>query len=277
MNQDSEKNLPGDGSDPTVSAEYRTMATERTPPELDAAVLKKAEAAVKDTGLRGFTAFWFRPLAFVATLGLSLALLLELTRPPDLQSVESPDAEIGRREAESTVADPVPDVTGATSEVRGRVDSPTESKRITGPSAPAQTISRGYDEAKSPPSAIISPADDERPSADFAENLEERARLIQEQDSARASALQELTQFRADNNIHADDVTVLRATANLMDAVPRPCTKEQLAVAATWWQCISDLEEAGRHEEAKAELELFHTAHPDFEAPEVVPSQQADN
>ena len=97
--------------------------------------------------------------------------------------------------------------------------------------------------------------------------------LLQEQDSARASALQELGRFRVDNNIEAETVTGLRTSVNLMDVVERPCTKEQLAVAATWWQCISDLEEAGRGDEAKAELDLFNTAHPDFEAPQVLPSQ----
>ena len=56
-------------SDPLVSAEYRAAATERTPPALNALVLKNAEAAAKDTAFRRFTANWFRPLAFVATLG----------------------------------------------------------------------------------------------------------------------------------------------------------------------------------------------------------------
>ena len=273
MNQDSENNLPGDGSDPKVSAEYRAIATERTPPGLDAEVLKKADAAVGNSGLRGFTAFWFRPLAFVATLGLSLALLLEVTQPPDLQSVRSTETEIGRPESESIVADPVPADIGATTEVRGRVDLPTQSKGTSEPSPPAEAIIRGSNEAISPPATLISPPTDEHSSADFAYSLEESAKLTQERDRARAGARLELRQFQADIVTQAEDVAGLRTTLNLVDVVARPCTEEQLAVPATWWQCISDLEEAGRHEEAKVELDLFNTANPDFEAPLVLPSQ----
>jgi len=273
MNQDSENNLPGDDSDPKVSAEYRAIATERTPPGLDAEVLKKAEAAVGDSGLRDFTAFWFRPLAFVATLGLSLALLLELTQAPDLQSVRSTEAEFGRPESKSIVEDPAPADIGATTDVRGRVDLPTQSMRTTEPSAAAPAISRGYDEAISPPATLISPPTDEHYSADFANSLEESARSTQERDRARADALLELRQFQADNVTQAENVAGLRTTANLVGVVARPCTAEQLAVSATWWQCITDLEEAGRHAEAKVELDLFNTAHPDFEGPLVLPSQ----
>ena len=273
MNQDSENNLPGDDSDPKVSAEYRAIATERTPPGLDAEVLKKADAAVGNSGLRGFTAFWFRPLAFVATLGLSLALLLEVTQPPDLQSVRSTEAEIGRPESESIVEDPAPADIGATTEVRGRVDLPTQSKPTTEPSAAAPAISRSHNEAISPPATLISPPTDEHYSADFAYSREESAKLTQERDRARAGARLELRQFQADNVTQAENVAGLRTTLNLVDLVARPCTKEQLAVPATWWQCITDLEEAGRYEEAKAELDLFTTAHPDFEAPPVLPSQ----
>jgi len=273
MNQDSVNNLPGDESDPKVSAEYRAIATERTPPGLDAEVLKKAEAAVGDSGLRGFTAFWFRPLAFVATLGLSLALLLELTQPPDLQFLESSDAEFGRPESESIVEDPAPADIGATTDVRGRVDLPTQSMRTTGPLAPAQAISRSHNEAISPPATLISPQTNESPSTDFSNSLRESAKLMQEQDRARADDLQELRRIRELQSIKADNVSGLRTTVNLVDVVARPCTKEQLAVPATWWQCITDLEEAGRYEEAKAELDLFTTAHPDFETPLVLPSQ----
>jgi hypothetical protein len=273
MNQDSQNNLPGDESDPKVSAEYRAIATERTPPDLDAEVLKKAEAVVKDTGLRGFTAFWFRPLAFVATLGLSLALLLELTQAPDVQFVESPEFESGRLQPEPTVADPPQAEIGATSEVSRSVDSPPATNRRSEPSGKVQWIIRDDDAAISPPATAISPATDERPSADFAIGLEESAKLMQERDPARADALHALTRIRADNDVEPGNVATLQRSASFMGVVARPCTEEQIDVAATWWRCIADLEEAGRGEEAKAELDLFNVAYPDFEPPEVVPSQ----
>jgi hypothetical protein len=81
--------LPGDEHDPEVSAQYRALAKETTPNELDKIVLRAASKANKSDGSTGWSASWFRPVTFVATLGLSLALLLELSEfqffdpPPD--------------------------------------------------------------------------------------------------------------------------------------------------------------------------------------------------
>ena len=290
MNQDSENKLPGDESDPMVSAEYRTTATERTPPALDAVVLKKAKAAAEDSGLRGFTAFWFRPLAFVATLGLSLALILELTGSLDLQSVKSTEPEIGRRQPETTVADPIPAVIGITSDVRRSADSPAGKAQSVRPLAPAQAVNPSYEtsrqqrlettpsaandiEAAQAPASADAPVTDEHTSADFADMIEASSKQMQEQDRMTDNAIQGLKQIRADDKVPVEEVAAFRASAYLLNEAARPCTDEQLAVPVTWWQCISDLDEAGRHDEAKAEMDRFNRAHPDFKAPEILPSQ----
>ncbi len=290
MNQDRENRLPGDESDLMVSAEYRTTATERTPPALDAAVLKKAKAAAKDSGLQRFTAFWFRPLAFVATLGLSLALLLELTGPLDLQFVKSPDPEIGRRQAESTLADPIPADIGTTSEVRRSADSAAGKNQSAEPLVPAQAVNPKYEtgrqqrlepmpstaidvEATQASSSANVPVADEHSSADFAGMIEASSKQMQEQDNVMENATQGLKQTRADDKVQAEEVAAFRASAYLSNEAASPCTDEQMAVPVTWWQCISDLDEAGRHDEAKAEMGRFNKAYPDFKAPEIPPSQ----
>jgi hypothetical protein len=106
MNEGSDNMVSSTGNDPLVSAEYRAAATERTPPELDGVVLEKARATAGSVGLRRFTAYWFRPVAFVATLALSLALILELTRTADQQGVDSPEPGAGRRQSEKFEVDP---------------------------------------------------------------------------------------------------------------------------------------------------------------------------
>lgn len=290
MNQDRENKLPGADSDPMVSAEYRATATEHTPPALDSVVLNKAKAAARDTGLRGFTAFWFRPLAFVATFGLSLALLLELTSPLDLQSVKSPEPEIGRLEAESTAADPLSDVLGITSDVRPSAESPAGKNQSAEPPAPAQTDNPSYEtgrqqrpeptpstandiEAARSSAPANAPVADERTSAEFAEMIEASSKQMQEPDAVTEIAIQGLKESRADDKERVQEVAAFRASAFMLDEAARPCTKEQITLPETWWQCISDLEEAGRHDEADTELDLFNKAHPDFKAPEIPPSQ----
>ncbi len=284
MNQDLENKLPGAENDPTVSAAYRAAATERTPPALDESVLKSAKAAAKYSGLRGFTVFWFRPLAFVATVGLSLALLLELTSPPDLQSVQSPESDVGHREAKPTAADPIPAVIDTTRDARSRVDSPVENKQSAKPPAPAQAVDPNLEtgrrqDLKVAPAAAnalrasTAPVADERMSADFAEMIEASSKQMSDKDSATETAIQQLSTTSVTDDLQAENVSAYRITTAATIVTTRPCTEEQVAVSVTWWQCISNLEEAGRHDDAKAELELFNKAHPDFEAPQILPSQ----
>ena len=248
-------------SDPLVSAEYRATATERTPPALDALVLKNAEAAAKDTAFRRFTAFWFRPLAFVATLGLSLALLLELNQSAVFQPVASPETEFGRSEVQKTVTDPAPAMMGVTSEAPGVADSPINR------AAPAQSKNSNID--ADPPQEL----EPEPASADFAEMIEASSKQMREQESVTEITTQSLKQSRPTAREPVGGALALTGSAIVMEAVARSCTEEQISVATTWWQCISDLEEDGRHEEAKAELDLFNEANPDFEAPVIVPSR----
>jgi hypothetical protein len=95
---------------------------------------------------------------------------------------------------------------------------------------------------------------------------------MRSEEGVTANAIQNLVQIRETDKVGSQNGARPRATATIPDETPRPCTRKQLAEPTTWWQCISDLEEAGRHDEAKAELDLFDMAHPDFEAPEIPPS-----
>lgn len=223
MNQD-QRNSPAE-RDPLVSAEYRATATEHTPPTLDAMVLERAQAAVRTSGLGGFAAHWSRPLAFVATLVLSLALVLELTRTPEPRSVMDANFEAGRAlppaEDSPALRDSIPD----------KQPSPGESP------APAS--------AKQMPESANRPMSDEAVSSGFAEIIESSAERMQEAERQ----FEQVTEFRAS------------------DVVARFCGEEQIADALKWWQCIRGLQEAGRHDDAEAELNLFNAAHPEFEPP----------
>ena len=68
-------------NDPLVSAGYRDLATERTPESLDNAVLKKARANARPK--YGRLRLWVRPLAWAATVAISLAIVLQVTQVPD--------------------------------------------------------------------------------------------------------------------------------------------------------------------------------------------------
>ena len=71
-----------DDRNPEVARAYRDLATETTPTALDDKVLK---LAARETRSRyGIARAWVRPVAWAATIGLSLAIVLEVTQviPP---------------------------------------------------------------------------------------------------------------------------------------------------------------------------------------------------
>lgn len=60
-----------------VSDSYRKVAREVTPRELDERILENAARSARSR--YGFARAWVRPVAWAATIGLSLAFMLELT------------------------------------------------------------------------------------------------------------------------------------------------------------------------------------------------------
>ena len=122
MNQDRDRPEATE-IDPQVSVHYESLADENTPPELDRVVMREAARAVQADNRSGAFRPWFRPVAFMATVGLSLAIILELSetgilspptelsreteRPDSVQSaVESaPDNAAGTRTASSAADD----------------------------------------------------------------------------------------------------------------------------------------------------------------------------
>jgi len=66
-------------ADEALTAAYRGLASESPPARLDAMVLREAAKPLRPAGGGFWRDAWFRPVTFVATLGLSLALILQLS------------------------------------------------------------------------------------------------------------------------------------------------------------------------------------------------------
>lgn len=110
-----ERNQTDARADALVSQAYRDLADERTPEHLDRTILRAAAKAARPRYSR-FIA-WTRPMAWAATVMLSVALVLEVTNSPS-PGVVSFDETIGTFEVQSPEADAKDD---------GPVDSPEES------------------------------------------------------------------------------------------------------------------------------------------------------
>jgi hypothetical protein len=64
-------------TDNEVSAAYQAVADESAPPRLDQRVLRQAAAAASVKWFEKYSFSFLRPITFVATLGLSLAIVLQ--------------------------------------------------------------------------------------------------------------------------------------------------------------------------------------------------------
>lgn len=84
-------------SDPLVTEHYRQIANETTPAGVDRAVLDRAVVAARPRYAR--LRMWSRPVGWAATIALSVAIVLQLTRAPE---TPVPTADPGR-EARSEV------------------------------------------------------------------------------------------------------------------------------------------------------------------------------
>ena len=76
--------------DKRVTDAYRDLADERAPAKLDDKIL--AMAANEARTRYGFTRAWIRPVAWAATIGLSLAFLLEMSQLAEAPVLPAPPA-----------------------------------------------------------------------------------------------------------------------------------------------------------------------------------------
>lgn len=221
-------------NDPLVTRAYREAATEKTPQALDDAVLREARQAVSGNGWLRYpkTIHWLRPMAWAATIGLSLAIVLELTMTPTEPELIMESLPVAPAAAPAERID-----------MRERQELDEAVENILADDTLELQKSRAAD----------APA-----LASEAEVKQELERMLQfeEQVEARSAAEQPAA---------AEGVAAMRSSATYAIAVP--CSEEEIETPATWLECIERLDEQGRYVDARRERERLAEAFPDFELP----------
>jgi hypothetical protein len=108
-------NDDGQARDPGLSTAYRAVANERTPPALDREVLLLAKQEVRVSAGSDWLSRWYRPAVFVATVGLSFALILELSETSMLGPPAS-DVDSSMNDVAPVTESPFQDAANATAE-----------------------------------------------------------------------------------------------------------------------------------------------------------------
>ncbi|HSN52125.1 MAG TPA: hypothetical protein VLS87_06305, partial [Woeseiaceae bacterium] len=213
--------------DPRVSAAYREMADERTPEHLDHVVLNAARSAARPRWNAAIG--WLRPAAWVATIGVCLAIVVEISLLQD-EGIVAPDGP-----APMTAAPPA-------------AVSPAKA-----PAAKAERFEKAVPAATEPAAA---------------ESLQKAARGASADAAMRSHETEAVNELRRQEDVVEDTASnrllhMAPATSSIEEAVTeRYCDETQTADANTWLECILELERRGLHEAARLERERLAAAFP---------------
>jgi hypothetical protein len=201
--------------DPRVSAAYRQMADERTPEHLDHVILNAARGAVKPRWNKAVA--WLRPAAWVATIGVCLAIVVEISLLPDPEPADFD----GVSPAAAPPAATSPAAANRLEKAAPRAAEPAASKSM---QKPAQL-----------PSEYPARRSDELDVSDQVRELRQQGAT--QEDTAPAALLRSAP-----------------ATSLVEEAVTeRFCDETATADPNAWLECILELERQGLHEAARLE------------------------
>lgn len=237
--------------DPLVSGIYKELAGERAPDHLDKQVLRMA--AREGRTRYSLARAWTRPVAWAATIGLSLAVVLELSRLPQIE-VEAPALE-----ARTDVPASIPPA-----------DRSIEAKVKDDMPAAKRSDALSLDAFAPQGTAVLREAEN-RARAQEGPTIQVPAaapvELVRKAEPAEA-LVESAEGPEPVEEALADDVSAVASFAvvgrkkELETNLACPALVRESA--ETWFECIKNMRETGPIELAEKEYEEFHRIFPDF-------------
>ena len=259
-----ERDKPASIVDETVSRTYREVADERTPKHLDRAVLAEASRAARPRYARSRA--WTRPLAWAATVTLTVAIVLELTQVPKPEEAffeqerpifdDAADQPPGTAAAPAAAEAPASSATGRSNGVLPKTPEKTNLMQKT--AAPIVTEAEGRQRQTALPEITHEPA--AAPVDADAFDIEDKELL------RRADEMAEMRYVDSREEMAAPEQAARLQSGALASAVD-VCPEEVQRDPESWLNCIQALEEAEMETEAEAQKRLLQEAFPAFELP----------
>lgn len=231
--------------DAAIAETYSEIADETTPEYLNKNILALAKAASKPPKASRM-AVWMKPAAWAATLGLSLAIVLQVSQSP--------------------VSPAVPEISSAADSLREELRQ--KDTHVVEEAAAAARLRAGPNQIEKRQDAdavAVADAPSPRtadPNADLAADDEQ---AVREQPVARtrpAAAKSEASRFASAAAESASGLNALSQEAPLEPT----CPLAQRSNADDWSRCIQALRKEGHERLANAEVEFFEATFPDFPA-----------
>lgn len=252
-----------DVTDAHVSEVYRDLAVERPAASLNERVLRDARAHAGS----GYSYWmgWLRPMAWVATVGLCLAIVVELTQAPvpDVGRSNEPSA-LGASARDSSREQAVTDEPTADDELRQQKPAQkleVDNVAVTGSTpatltAPPQPERRDVSAGRAVEPAAVEP----KASADSG--------IFDITDAPILDEAEEMARMREGPGRDAAGDRALRsvaAPAGADTAASQACDDDARSTPESWIECILEIERRGgsAHDEREQLRELF----PDAELP----------
>lgn len=251
--------------DRQVSDTYRALANERVPRPLNDKILGLATNAKPARSL--IPGGWMKPVAWAATIGLSLAIVLELTQVPSIApdtngvspsvSVDGPEAHkpVMTKTSAGTTADERPD----------RQARPAEMTTIDGPSPVSEQAKtqRERQDLKPELHRAEMPVTEEAAAAPMS-LVPRPLEAAPIEDGLAAADADERTVPRA-----ADAVSSMAVSAEKTGiAGPSLCPARTRETAADWFRCIEAQRESATAEAINRETQAFRKQFPDYPIPD---------
>lgn len=249
-----------DINDKALSAAYAEIADERAPASLNERVLRDAS---RHAG-KGYSYWmvWMRPMAWAATVGLCLAIVLELS------SITQPDPgifETARPAADDKRLNDARDITAQEAKpVNAKTEQLSAPARANDAAAPGNPATPEITVQSSRPEAPATERDDtaatDRLQIRAAPDLKEAGEIPASENLARTrrESVHEAEERATGSALAASSDAALFADGPL-------CDEQARATAAAWHDCIVELEKAGH--DTDTERKAFLAAYPDYEIP----------
>jgi hypothetical protein len=265
-------------TDALVTRTYRETAGESAPEHLNRAILEEAAHASRPLYSRLIS--WTRPMAWAATVVLSVALVLEVTNAPTPEGVIFDDntGKLGPRERdhEAGLSNDAP--AGLIGESVLPATTPERISNGAVPSAPQVEPMKSTAKQAVPEAAL-----EKRQRSDAWRNRVEKQELAMPASSAEEFEFRDTEMLqRADDmaRIHSGenkesalvssaadtesaDAVVQGANAVILETLA--CNESETATPETWMKCIVALEEAGLADAAREQRALLHKVFPQFD------------
>jgi hypothetical protein len=238
-----ERKQSGAETDVLVSQTYRDLADERTPEHLDQTVLRAAAREARPRYSRIIA--WTRPMAWAATVMLSIALVLEVADTPAPEADAKDDSPVSSLEEPVVPASQIAKKQG--NDMRQKATAVIEQE-----ASPQQAGGRERAERRSDSAEL------RIKNEDMLQQAEEMARLQVGEDRQPSPAISADAEqeFAAGRSL---------ASAAALSAPVADCDEDAVATPQTWLECIVALEDAGRDDAAREQRAMLAEAFPDFD------------